>query len=129
MKSDPAILSLTLEASNIGFPVGISDEKLFNHFKPKIIELYQQDLIVINHFGLVPDNSADGMDDLLIDGLLFRFDVPQDVLGINLDAEPNDVKKALFAVVENKKPSSSSILEEIGATKKETTVVFEFFDL
>ncbi|MNT60326.1 hypothetical protein D3C72_1979010 [compost metagenome] len=77
----------------------------------------------------MPDNSADGMDDLLIDGLLFRFDVPQDVLGINLDAEPNDVKKALFAVVENKKPSSSSILEEIGATKKETTVVFEFFDL
>ena len=42
------------------------------------------------------------------------------------DAAPLLVKQAFQSVVENSKPSSSSLLEEYGETKKETTIVFHF---
>jgi hypothetical protein len=47
-------------------------------------------------------------------------------LGIEEDAAPHLVKQAFLSVVENTKPSSSSLFEENGETKKETTIVFHF---
>jgi hypothetical protein len=94
-----------------------------------IIELLQQDAAMMNHFGLVPDNAADGIDDALFNGTLFRFDVPQAILGIGLDAKPNEVRAAFLSIVENNYPSSNTVLEERGETKIETTVVFKYYHL
>lgn len=123
------ILSLIIEPSNVIFPDTLTNAELIAFFNPKAIEVFKQNMFVITYFGLVPDNGADGIDELLIDGLLFRFDVPQTVLGINLNAAPNVVHAAYKAIVDNTIPSNCFILEETGATKKETTLVFEFLNL
>lgn len=126
MITESTVLSMTLEASNITLPVGLSDSNLFSHFQSKAIELLKNDALGVHHFGMVPDNNAEGNDELLIDGTLFRFDVSQKLLGIDEDAAPHLVKQAFLAVVENKKPSFSAVLDEVGEFKKETTIVFHF---
>jgi hypothetical protein len=50
-------------------------------------------------------------------------------LEIDVDAEPQLVKKAFLNVVENHIPSGNIVLEERGETKVETTVVFEYYHL
>lgn len=129
MKIETQMLSLIITVKNLSIPDGITDDKLFTYFKPQAIEILKNSSTEINHFGLTPDNGAEGIDELLTDGVLFRFDVTQDLMGINVEAEPNIAKQAFLSVVEKMKPECCFILEEIGATKKETTVVFQFLDL
>jgi hypothetical protein len=62
---------LTLEHSNVALPVGIQEWDLFFHFQYKVVELLKSDTLTVHHFGKLPDNGADGNDDLLIDGILF----------------------------------------------------------
>ncbi|MBG6188222.1 hypothetical protein [Flavobacterium sp. CAN_S2] len=126
---DATMLSLIIDAPVASLPCEVPEEQLFSRFQFKIIELLQNDSEAINYFGLVPDNGADGIDELLFDGVLFRFDVPQTFLGIDLDAEPHLVRKAFLNVVEKHTPSGNSVLEERGETKVETTVVFEYYHL
>jgi hypothetical protein len=126
MKTESTVLSLTLEASNVTLAVGVSEGDLFSHYKSKAIELLKNDALGVHHFGMVPDNGAEGNDELLIDGTVFRFDVSQEILGVDESAAPHLVKEAFLAVVESATPSSSSLLEEFGATKKETTIAFHF---
>ena len=102
---------------------------MFSHFQYEIVQLLQNYSEAINYFGLVPDNGADGIDELLFDGVLFRLDVPQTFLDIDVDAEPHLVRKAFLNVVEKHTPSGNSVLEERGETKVETTVVFEYYHL
>ncbi len=129
MIHDAVMLSLIIDAPAFILPVEVPEEQLFSHFKHEISELLQNDSEAINYFGLVPDNGADGIDEALFHGVLFRFDVPQTVLGIDVDAEPHLVRKAFLNVVEKHTPSGNSVLEERGETKLETTVVFEFYHL
>ena len=126
MKTTSPVLSLTLEASNVNLAVGLPERDLFSHFQSKAVDLLKNNLLEVHHFGMVPDNGADGNDDLLFDGTLFRFDVSPELLEIDDDAAPQLVKQAFLKVVENTTPSSSSLLEEYGETKKETTIVFHF---
>lgn len=126
MKTTAPLLSLTLEASNVALPVGVLERDLFSHFQARVIELLKKDTLEVHHFGRVPDNGADGNDELLLEGTLFRLDVSPELLGIDEDAAPQLVKQAFLKVVENTTPSSSSLLEEYGETKKETTIVFHF---
>ena len=65
----------------------------------------------------------------MFDGVLFRFDVPQTVLGIDLEVELHLVRKAFLNVAEKHIPSGNTVLEECGATKLGTTVVFEYYQL
>lgn len=129
MENDSLMLSLIVDGAAVSLPKGLAEDQLYSHFQSEIIELLQQDAAVINHFGLVPDNAADGIDDALFNGILFRFDVPQAILGIDLDAKPNDIRAAFLSIVENYSPSSNAVLEERGETKIETTVVFEYYHL
>jgi hypothetical protein len=91
--------------------------------------LLWNDAETINYFGLVPDNGGDGIDEALFNGVLFRFDVSQIVLGIDVDAESHLVVKAFLNVVEKHTPSGNSFLEERDETKVETTFVFEYYHL
>jgi hypothetical protein len=129
MIQDTVMLSLIIYAPIVSLPSEVLQEQLFSHFQHEIIELLQNDIEAINYFGLVPDNGADGIDEALFDGVLFRFDVPQTVLGIDVDAEPQVVRKAFLNVVKKHNPSGNIVLEECGATKVETTVVFEYYQL
>ncbi|SEF82336.1 hypothetical protein [Flavobacterium urumqiense] len=129
MIQDAVMFSLIIDAPAVTLPNELPEDQLFSHFQNEIIELLENDIEAINYFGLVPDNGADGIDEVLFNGVLFRFDVPQAILGINLEAEPHLVRKAFLNVVENHSPSGNSVLEERGKTKLETTVVFEYYHL
>lgn len=120
------MLSLIIGISVFAIPSGLTDDELFSHFLPEAIALLQQGSTIINHFGLVPDNGLDEIDDLLVDGVLFRFDVPQIILGILQDAEPLAVKQAFLTLIENTIPVYSVPLEEQGDFKNEKTIVFDF---
>jgi hypothetical protein len=65
----------------------------------------------------------------MFNSVLFCCNVPQTVLGIDVDAEPHLVKKAFLNVVQNRIPSGNIVLEERGETKVETTIVFEYYHL
>ena len=89
MIHDSVLFSLEIDAPAVSISDGLPEDQLFSHFQSEIIELMQNDIQAINYFGLVPDNGADGIDDALFHGVLFRFDVPQTVLGIDLGADPH----------------------------------------
>ena len=129
MINDALMLSLVIDAPAVTLPNELPGNQLFSHFQHEIIDLLQNDTFAVNYFGLVPDNGADGIDEALFNGVLFRFDVPQTVLRIDVDAEPHLVRKAFLKVVEKHTPSGNIVLEECGATKVETTVVFEYYHL
>jgi hypothetical protein len=129
MIHDVVMLSLIIDSPSPGLPNELPEDQLFSHFQHEIIALLQNDFDSVNYFGLVPDNGADGIDDALFNGVLFRFDVPQTVLGIEVGAEPHLVRKAFLNVIEKHTPSGNSVLEERGETKSETTVVFEYYHL
>jgi hypothetical protein len=129
MIHDAVMLSLIIDAPAVTLPNGLPEDQLFSHFQYEIIEMLQNDTEAISYFGLVPDNGADGIDDALFNGVLFRFDVPQAILGIEVGAAPHLVRNAFLNVVRNHTPSGNSVLEERGETKIETTVVFEYYHL
>jgi hypothetical protein len=129
MIHDAVLFSLVINAPAVSIPKGLPEDQLFSHFQSEIIELMQNDIQAIHYFGLVPDNGADGIDVALFNGALFRFDVPQAILGIDLDAKPHEVRAAFLSIIENFAPSSNTVLEELGETKIETTVVFEYYHL
>jgi hypothetical protein len=129
MKHNAVMLTLIIDAPAVTLPNELPEDQLFSLFQYEIVQLLQSDTETINYFGLVPDNGADGIDELLFDGVLFRLDVPQTFLGIDVDAEPHLVRKAFLNVVEKHTPSGNSVLEERGETKIETTVVFEYYHL
>lgn len=117
------------DAYAVTLPNELPEDQLFSNFQNEIVELLHNDTEAINYFGLVPDNGADGTDEALFNGVLFRFDVPQAMLGIDVEAEPHLVRKAFLNVVEKHTPSGNTFLEEHGETKLQTTVVFEYYNL
>ncbi len=126
MENEFSKVSLTIEAPHVRIQNGLDNDILFSHFKLDVIELLNQDATVINHFGSIPDNGADGIDDLLIDGTLFRLDVSLDSLGISLDADHLAVNEAFLFIVKNMKPVYSAVLHEQGEYKNQKTIVFDF---
>ena len=129
MENEFSKVSLTIEAPLVIVQDGLSNEILFSHFRHDIIRLLEQDYTMINHFGEVPDNGSEGIDELLIDGTLFRLDVSLDVLGIKLDADHLDIKEAFLLIVKNNMPVYSAVLHEQGEYKHEKTIIFDFGDL
>ena len=129
MINDTVMFSLIIDAPAVTLPNELPEDQLFSHFQNEIVEMLQNDTEAINYFGLVPDNGADGIDEALFNGVLFRFDVPQTVLGIDVDAESKAVRKAFLNVVEKHIPSGNTVLEERGQTKVETTIIFEYYHL
>lgn len=129
MKDELIILSLTIEAPAIINQSSLSVDMLFSHFKPLAIELLKKESCIVNHFGWIPDNGADGIDEFLTNGTFFRFDVPQDMLDVNLDSDHIIVKQAFLTVVENREPVYSVVSEEKGNHKIEKTIIFDFSGL
>ena len=60
----------------------------------------------------------------MFDDVLYRFYVPQIVMGIDVDADPHLVRKAFLNVIQKLILSEISVFKELGETKVEITVVF-----
>lgn len=88
--------ALIIDATTVSLPNGLVKDQTFTHYQSEIIELLQSDTEIINYFGLVPDNGADGIANAFYNGVLFRFDVLQTILRIDLDAEPRLVRSKLL---------------------------------
>jgi hypothetical protein len=104
-----------------------TDDNLFDFYKSTLINEY---LInpEIPFFGYAPDNTADGNDNLLIDGTLFRIIAPQSFLTVTIDSPINEVISDFRNLIINKRPFWSSVIVERGFIKKETTIEFLFKD-
>jgi hypothetical protein len=77
MINDAVMFSLIIDAPAVTLPNELPEDQLFSHFQNEIVEMLQNDTEAINYFGIVPDNGADGIDEALFNGVLFRFDVPE----------------------------------------------------
>lgn len=64
----------------VSLPNVVPMDQLLSDFQNEIIDLLQNDIGSINYFGLVPNITADGV--------LVRFDVPQTVVAIDVNADP-----------------------------------------
>jgi hypothetical protein len=77
MINDAVMFSLIIDGPAVTLPNELPEDQLFSHFQNEIVEMLQNDTEAINYFGIVPDNGADGIDEALFNGVLFRFDVPE----------------------------------------------------
>lgn len=107
----------------------LKDSELYFYVKKYLVDLLNDSQTEIIHFGYAPDNTADGNDELLIDGVLFRIICEDRYLGIDFDSSKEEVLKAFLYVVENFIPFWSSIIVETGFIKKEVTIELLYKDL
>ena len=113
---DDVLFSLIINAPAVNLSRGVPEDQLFSRFQYEIIELLQKDTDAIYYFGLVPNNGGIGIDDALCNGVLFRFDVPQTIIVIDVEAETYLVRKAFLNVVQKHTPLGNTVTEERGET-------------
>nr|WP_315155754.1 hypothetical protein [uncultured Flavobacterium sp.] len=115
-------LGLIVYADNFDVPEDLSDETLFLTLKPCLLELLSNENCRIHYFGYAPDNTADGQDELLYNGILIRIIVNEKYVGVDLESNHQEIIKAFYQLVLNYQPRWSTIIAENGETKTETTV-------
>lgn len=120
--------SLIIDANNFEVP-DLVDDELFNYVKDHLKDLLKNKKTDLHYFGYSPDNTADGNDELITDGVFYRIICEDRYLGIDLDAPKVDVLKAFLFIVENFKPFWSSIIIETGFIKIETTIELLYKEL
>jgi hypothetical protein len=120
--------ALTIDANNLNVP-DLTDDNLYTFVKDNLIQLLKSNDCIIIHFGYAPDNTADNNDELLNDGVYYRIIAQDRYLGIDLDSDEVEVKKAFCYLVENFKPFWSSIIIENGFIKSEKTIELLYKEL
>lgn len=98
------------------------DEILYLHFKSTVLKSLENPTVI--YFGYAPDNTADGMDELLYDGNQFRIIAPKKYLGIKLKSDIKKIIESFKKIVENERPFWSSVIIENGLIRTETTIEF-----
>lgn len=114
-------LALTIRAGNVDVPFGLKDEALFLTVRSHLIELLCNNIEIFS-FGMAPDNTADGQDELLQNDVFYRIIAYEKNLGIDLDNSSEEILSAFHYLVENFEPRWTTILMEEGRTKKEITI-------
>ena len=114
--------ALTIKAKDIEIPVGLNDDLLFLSIKNNLLNLLEDKNTRIEYFGYAPDNTADNQDNLLNDGIFYRIIAYESDLKINLESDDNTILKSYKNLIENYKPYWTTIVEEKGFIKKETTI-------
>lgn len=114
--------ALTIRAGNLEVPYDLRDGLLFAAVRPHLIELLASMETEIFYFGEAPDNTADGNDELLENGIFFRIIGYEKNLGIDLESTQEEILNAFYYLVHNFEPKWTSIIVEQGSTKKEVTV-------
>ncbi len=115
-------LALTVRAKNLQVPYHLKDECLFLTVRTDVLGLLCDPGTKIFFFGPAPDNTADGNDELLKDGVFYRIIGYQNNLGINLDSPAEVVLGAFHYLIKNFEPRWTTIFIEEGPAKKEITI-------
>ena len=121
--------ALTISANNIEVPYGLSDEVLFLKVRKDLIELLAKPETPIHYFSYAPDNTADGQDELLTEGVFFRIIAYEKNLGVDLESTEKEILSAFSYLVENYAPFWTTIMVEEGETKKEITIELLYQDV
>jgi hypothetical protein len=121
--------ALIIRADGIEVPYGLMDETLFLTVKKDLVALLAKDDTSIHYFGYVPDNTADGQDELLTEGVFFRIIGYEKNLGVDLESSEKEVIAAFKYLVENYEPRFTTIIVEEGETKKEVTIELLYQDV
>ena len=72
MELDFEDLALTIRAGDLDVPFGQRDEALFLTVRSHLLELLWSKTEIFC-FGMAPDNTADGQDELLQNGIFYRI--------------------------------------------------------
>lgn len=121
--------SLTISANDYNVPFSLNDEDLYNVIKKDLLSILSDINTNIHYFGFAPDNTSDGQDELLTDGVFFRIIGYEKNLGIDLDSSTKEILQAFKYLVENYKPFWTTVIVEKGATKTETTIELLYQDV
>lgn len=121
MKLDFEDLALTIRAGDLDVPFGLRDEALFLTVRSHLLELLCSKTEIFC-FGMAPDNTADGQDELLQNGIFYRIIGYEKNLGIDLENSAEEVLSAFHYLVENFQPRWTTIIFEEGRDKKEVTI-------
>ena len=121
--------ALTIKADGIDVPYHLKDEPLFLTVRSYLIDLLTQEQTEIYHFGYAPDNTADGQDELLENGVFFRIIGYEKNLGIDLESSFKEIMNAYHYLVSNYEPRWTSIIIEEGLYKKEITIELLYQDV
>ncbi|WP_281631605.1 hypothetical protein [Flavobacterium luteolum] len=118
--------ALIIKAGDYSIPYGLMDEALFLSVRPALTALLADKNTEILYFGTAPDNTADGQDELLENGLFYRIIAYEKNLGIDLESRPEEILNAFHYLVVNFQPRWTAIFVEEGLTKKEVTIELMF---
>jgi|GEM_PF-984203 hypothetical protein len=114
--------ALTVRTGEMDVPYGLSDETLFLAVRAHLTEVLRDGSTEIFFFGAAPDNTADGQDKLLENGVYFRIIAYEKNLGVDLESGREEILKAFGYLVENFAPRWTTIFVEEGTAKKEITI-------
>lgn len=114
--------ALTIKAADLDVPYNLMDEPLFLSVRSHLIELLSSDKTEIIYFGLAPDHTADGQDELLENGIFYRIIAYEKNLGVDLESAPEEILNAFHYLVSNFEPRWTTLFVEEGLTKKEATI-------
>lgn len=113
--------ALTIRAGDLEVPYGLRDEALFLSVRSHLTELLVGSTEIFC-FGPAPDNTADGQEELLENGVFYRIIAYEKNLGIDRASSAEEILKAYLYLVENFEPRWTAVFAEQGAAKKEVTI-------
>lgn len=122
MKTHFKDLAITIRATNLEVPYNLKDECLFLTVRADLLELLCNDSTEIFYMGAAPDNTADGLDELLENGVFYRIIAYRKNLGIDLESPVDEILSSFYYLVKNFEPRWTTILTEEGSDKKEVTI-------
>jgi hypothetical protein len=114
--------ALIIEAPTNDVPFGLKDEVLFLTIKAELLEILSDHQTPIYYFGYAPDNTADGQDELMTNGVFYRIIAYEKNLGVDFESSPIEILTAFRNLVENYPPFWSTIFIDKGQTKKQITI-------
>jgi hypothetical protein len=114
--------ALTIKAADLDVPYNLMDEPLFLTVRSDLTALLANKKTEIFYFGLAPDNTADGQDELLENGIFYRIIGYEKNLGIDLESSQEEILSAFHYLVSNFQPRWATIFVEEGVSKKEVTI-------
>jgi hypothetical protein len=114
--------ALTIKATDVDVPFNLMDEPLFLAVRSHVTDLLSNKKTEIFYFGVAPDNTADGQDELMENGVFYRIIGYEKNLGIDLESSSGEVLNAFHYLVSNFQPRWTTIIVEEGITKKEVTI-------